>query len=130
MYPSVLRFTDHDPMLQATTRARRAVLQLACALLLFAQHMGIAHAVWHAAHNLPSQQQGLDRDRREAPAPAKASRLCALDAAFAQVLGGGPLACHSFSAEKPPAEASAHVPSAFLSLEAPAPRSRGPPSLL
>jgi hypothetical protein len=58
------------------------------------------------------------------------SRLCALDVAFAQVLGAGPLACHDFSAEKPAAETPAHALPAFAASDSLTPRSRGPPSLL
>lgn len=118
------------PTLRASNSFKRALLQLACALLLFAQHVGLAHAIWHAAQQLPAQQQRADERRSDRPISREVSRLCALDVAFAQVLGAGPLSCHDFSAEKPTAETPAHVPGAFAAYESLTPRSRGPPSLL
>jgi hypothetical protein len=105
------------------------LLRLVCALLLFSQHVGLVHAVVHAA-NHGSAQQGVEKRSDDAPAQGKLSRICALDAALSQVLGGAPLACHAFGVEKPAPVLSAGVPGTFVSLEAPAPRSRGPPSLL
>jgi hypothetical protein len=106
------------------------LLRLVCVLLLFSQHVGLVHAVAHAAHDGSVKQQGVEQRSDNAPAQGTLSRICALDAALAQVLGGAPSACHAFAAEKPSPELSAGVPCTFVSLEAPAPRSRGPPSLL
>lgn len=116
-------------MLRTSHGHARALLKLVCALLLFAQHVGLSHAIWHAARDLPAQHQRLEEARGEAPASREVSRICALDVAFAQVLGGGPLACHTFTAEKPPAHtATTHVQT-FVSFEKISPRSRGPPPL-
>jgi hypothetical protein len=57
-----------------------------CALLLFAQHTGLAHAVWHATQQLPAQQQ-REEDPPERPSSRQFSSLCALDAALGQVPG-------------------------------------------
>jgi hypothetical protein len=105
------------------------LLKLACALLLFAQHVGLSHAIWHAAQSVPAQQQRMAEERNDAPASREVSRICALDVAFAQVLGGAPLACHTFSTEKPPAHVTTRDTLAFVSIEKPSPRSRGPPAL-
>jgi hypothetical protein len=118
------------PTFRASSGVKRALLQLACAFLLFAQHMGLAHAIWHAAQQMPAQQQRADERRNDRPISREVSRLCALDVAFAQVLGAGPLAGHDFSAEKPTAETPVHALGAFATSETFTPRSRGPPSLL
>jgi hypothetical protein len=107
----------------------RALLKLVCALLLFAQQVGLSHAIWHAARDLPAQQQQIKEQRSDSPASREVSRICALDVAFAQVLGGGPLACYTFSAEKPAVHLTTHESHAFVSIEKPSPRSRGPPAL-
>ena len=118
---------------RAPNGAKRALLQLVCALLLFAQHMGLAHAIWHAAQQRPVHEQrysgAKDRDYN-GPVSRDVSSLCALDAVLGQVLGGAPLACPAFSAEKPLAQAPAHVPAACATADTLTPRSRGPPSRL
>jgi hypothetical protein len=106
----------------------RALLQLVCALLLLAQHVGLAHAVWHAAQGLPVHV-AADASG-EAPAPSEASKLCPLDAAFGQVLGAGPNACLEFHAISPAVQAPVHAVGSFATLHTPTPRSRGPPSPL
>jgi hypothetical protein len=114
---------------------KRALVQLVCALLLLAQHVGLAHAVWHAAQNLPAQGQPA-RTKAAQPAdtpartPSDVSKLCPLDAAFGQVLGAGPAACLQLHAEKSAAPAPLHASGSFATLDTPTPRSRGPPSPL
>jgi hypothetical protein len=103
---------------------KRALLTAACALLLLAQHVGLAHAVWHAFHKNPAQYEKPDGK----PA-STAATLCSFDAAIGQVLGGAPAAAYLFSAEPPSfdrIQAAVHVapPARFL-----APLSRGPPAL-
>lgn len=107
---------------------KRVLLQLACALLLFSQYEGLAHAVWHAAQQLPHEQQRVQQERPQKPAAPQAAKLCALDVAFAQVLGGGPTACHQLPIESAGSSAVAHDAAHFASLRSPTPRSRGPPS--
>lgn len=107
---------------------RRVLVRLACVLLLFAQHVGLTHAIWHAAQQTPSKQQRVDEERRDGPSSRDVSKLCVLDALFGQVLGGGPLACHHVPAQTQTAETPAHAQHAFATLEALTPRSRGPPS--
>jgi hypothetical protein len=102
-------------------------------MLLLAQHVGLAHAVWHAAQHLPAQGQPVHAKAAqpaEAPAQSEASKLCALDATFGQVLGAGPLACLQLRAEKPTSQAPQHASGSFATLDTPTPRSRGPPSPL
>jgi hypothetical protein len=117
-------------MSRAFDGSRRALLLLACALLLFAQHVGLAHAIWHAGQQLPSQQQRVEENRPDRPASREVSRLCTLDVAFAQVLGAGPLSCLHFTAAQPVVESRGHTASVFLARASLTPRSRGPPSLL
>lgn len=122
---------SHSPT-RAPNGTRRALLQLACALLLFAQHMGLAHAIWHAAQQRPVHEQrysaAADRDH-DSPVSRDVSSLCVLDAVLGQVLGGAALGCPAFSAEKPLAQAPAGAPVAYATSDALTPRSRGPPSL-
>ena len=116
---------------RSSTRLTRAALQALCALLLLAQHVGLAHAVWHAAEHLPAHEQPSHaHGEGERSSPAETSKLCALDAAFGQVLGAGPLSCLDFRTESPSAAAPAHAHGVHVSLSALTPRSRGPPSPL
>jgi hypothetical protein len=105
------------------------LLKLACALLLFAQHVGLSHAIWHAAQGAPAQQQRMNEQRNDAPASREVSRICALDVAFAQVLGGAPLAWHAFFTEKASPPLTTRATLAIVGIEKPSPRSRGPPAL-
>lgn len=129
---------DHDfPMhhfpLSVPNSAKRAAIQLVCALLLFAQHIGVTHAIWHAAQQRPLHEQGhgsaLDQDY-DSPESRDVSNQCALDALFGQVLGGAALAGSAFTAEKPLASVPAHAPAAYAASDTLTPRSRGPPALL
>lgn len=107
----------------------RALLKLVCALLLFAQHVGLSHAIWHASRDLPAQHHGLGEQQSHAPASPDAGKTCALDVAFAQVLGGGPLASHAVPGQSPDVHIATIRTYAFVSFEKPSPRSRGPPAL-
>jgi hypothetical protein len=103
---------------------KRALLLAACAFLLLAQHIGLAHAVWHALDKSPAPYQ--KQDSKPASSPGK---LCSFDAALGQVLGGLTATPYVFSAEPPPLERTQTVvrvapPARFL-----APLSRGPPAL-
>jgi len=110
------------------TAFTRAVLGLVCALLLFAQQIGLAHAVWHATQQVPQQQAA--GEKTDAPKLPHASKLCPLDAALGQVLGMAGPTCFSFAL--PQADAHKHACAALVSVsvDAPSPRSRGPPALL
>jgi hypothetical protein len=118
-------------MTQRPLHAKRALLQLACALLLFAQHLGLAHAVLHAYKHLPTQQQnGVKGERTHGPHAPKLSKLCAFDALFGQVLGAAP-PTSNFSSPRPALAATTeHVPCALIRVEFLAPLSRGPPAFL
>ena len=111
----------------------RAAIQLVCALLLFSQHIGLTHAIWHAAEHRPLHEQGYgsaeDHDHGN-PASRNGSNLCALDAVLGQVLGGAALAGSAFAAEKPLAHAPVHAPAAYATSDTLTPRSRGPPAPL
>jgi hypothetical protein len=109
----------------------RAALGFVCALLLFAQQVGLSHAVWHATQQLPQPIQAFqEAGSGNLPSLPHASKLCPLDAALGQVLGAGPIAGFTFDHSP----AVAHTPSCTAdhpaSLHALAPRSRGPPPLL
>ena len=118
-----------DNMLRRSEGLKRAWFVLVCGLLLFAQHVGLSHALWHAVRDLPAHEEHVHYGGTDSPVSGDLSRLCALDAAFAQSLGGGPLACHAFSAEKPSTEITTNQSYSFVSFERPSPRSRGPPAL-
>ncbi|HET7160374.1 MAG TPA: hypothetical protein VFI62_15350 [Burkholderiales bacterium] len=106
------------------------MLQLVCALLLFAQQMGLSHAIWHAAQQRPAHEQGAgsaQHDDHSSQGSRDASSLCELDAVLGQVLGGAALAYPPFSAEKPDAQAPLHALVVNLTTHTLTPRSRGPP---
>ena len=110
-----------------STTCTRALLGLACALLLFAQQVGLTHAVWHAAHNVPAHTAVADHDdRSELP---HASKLCPLDAALGQVLGAGPISGFTFDDVDRCASTTSSAARTATSLSVLTPRSRGPPAL-
>jgi hypothetical protein len=107
------------------------LLQLVCALLLFAQQLSLAHAVFHAYKHLPAHEQsGVQTDRPDRPHAPKLSKLCEFDAVFGQVLGGAPPTTHFLSLLGASTETAARVRCGFVAVGSLAPRSRGPPSLL
>jgi hypothetical protein len=119
------------PMTRRPLRAKRALLQLACALLLFAQHLGLAHAVLHAYKHLPRQQHNaVQGERTQGPHAPKLSKVCAFDALFGQVLGAAPPTPYFSSSRSALAQLVEHVPCAFVRIEFLAPLSRGPPAFL
>lgn len=101
---------------------------MVCALLLFAQQVGLWHSVWHAA-NAHAAQQVTDRAAGDTKSLPHGSKLCALDAALGQVIGGGAVSAFTFEL----ADAQAHALHSELSLPASVhaliARSRGPPAL-
>jgi hypothetical protein len=118
---------------RAPNEFKRALLPLVCALLLFAQQMGLSHAIWHATQQRPVHEQGTDSaqyDDDSSHSSRDASSLCGLDAMLGQVLGGAALAYPTFVAEKPDAHAPLHALVANLTTHTLTPRSRGPPSPL
>ena len=112
------------------TSFTRALLGIVCALLLFAQHVGLTHAVWHAAHDLPHHAAALDQSDGDASGLPHASKLCPLDALLGQVLGAGPVSAFAFDYSAGSASAPSCAAHAVASLCALSPRSRGPPPLL
>ena len=112
---------------RSPTAYARALLGIVCALLLLAQQVGLTHAVWHAAHASDTVEQS---GSGQAPALPHASKLCALDALLGQVLGAGPVSAFAFDHSAAAAEVPSCATHAVASLAAPAPRSRGPPTLL
>ena len=113
---------------RSPTACARALLGIVCALLLFAQQVGLAHSVWHAAHTLPSQQ-AADAATDDAPSLPHASKLCALDAALGQVLGAGAVSGFTFALRSPQAHALHSELFDPASVHALTARSRGPPAL-
>lgn len=108
-------------------RLRNALLGLTCALVLVAQHVGIAHAVWHAYQQLPVQESGIGGEDR--PFAPELTRLCAFDAALGQVLGCAPPPQNLFILSSAANVLAAAVPRARTPAESLSPRSRGPPAL-
>ena len=106
----------------------RALVRLVCVLLLFAQHAGLSHAVWHAAHELAG---GIEThsDAEHGSGSPEASTQCALDAALGQVLGAAPQAAPVFHLETADAHTAPTIAVFFAALHSPTPRSRGPPAL-
>lgn len=117
-------------MLQVTPGARRALLQLVCALLLFAQQIALTHAIWHVSHELPAPEQHVhDRDGGHSQ-DTEAANLCSFDAAFGQVLGGAPITTYVFLAHAAGGASALDPQRASATQRFLAPLSRGPPSFL
>ena len=108
-------------------RLRALLLGIACAVLL-AQHAGIAHAVWHAYQQLPAHEQSTGGE--ELPYAPEATRLCAFDAVFGQVLGCAPAPENRIAAAAVASAFATAAPHTRATPDTPAPRSRGPPAHL
>ena len=109
----------------------RAALGFVCALLLFAQQVGLSHAVWHATQQLPQHVTAFQQTGSGGvPALPHASKLCPLDAALGQVLGAGPVSGFTFTPTDAGPQSSVCARAPFASLHALSPRSRGPPALV
>jgi hypothetical protein len=112
-------------------RFARAALGIVCALLLFAQQVGLAHSLWHATQKIPQQAQALqETGGKDAPAFPHASRLCPLDAALGQVLGGAFTSAFTFDVAAADRHAPAYAARDSASPHPFPPRSRGPPLFL
>jgi len=111
-----------------TARARLSALLVA--LLLFAQHAAVTHAVWHARGELAGHgpdaaashaAHGPEEDSTQA-------QLCAFDAALVQVLGAAAGSGAQAPLADPGAERAA-APAAHYAHVATVPRkSRSPPA--
>ena len=108
-------------------------LYIACLVaLLFAQQVGLWHAVWHAG-----QESHASHDRDHVAAATHdheddthQAALCPLDKAFATVLAALDGSQHSTPLEPPPYVAPLAVTQADCCAPAPEPASRGPPCAL
>lgn len=102
----------------------RSIAAIACVWLLLAQHAGLAHAVWHALHGSPLQQQNVDG------APGTDSGVsCAFDAVLGQVLGGVASAPPPFFGEAVDGDVVHFSLRGAVLARFTAPLSRGPPAL-
>ena len=109
---------------------KRALLQLMCALMLFAQHVALAHSVLHAYKDRLAQQElGVQIDRSDRGHAPKLSKLCAFDAVLGQVLGCAIPSAHFFCSSEVGSESALLNPYCFHSSEFLAPHSRDPPPL-
>ena len=113
---------------RSASRSQRALLLLVCALLLFAQHVGLAHALQHAAH--PASDQQTLAHENDPSDSRELTTTCALDAVLAQVLGAGPISAYAFSCETPSTNTPRHAAPGVARFDTPTARSRGPPALL
>lgn len=89
-------------------------------LLLFAQQVGVTHAVWHAGEHAPAHQKDDASFQAE---------LCGLDGAFNQVLGGVQAAEVRHAIPLAVGGTVAHRDSTVVVPELHVPLSRGPPTL-
>jgi hypothetical protein len=104
------------------------MLAVVCALLLFAQQVGLWHSVWHAANPHAAQQVAAPASGDSKSLP-HASKLCALDAALGQILGGGAVSGFTFALTDAKHHALDGERSLPASLHALTARSRGPPAV-
>jgi len=107
-------------------KRRFFLLSLLSALLLFAQHVALTHAVWHQA-NPPAGSHAL-AERPAAPHDSRhASTLCDFDAMLGQLLAGGAVAAAACILTTPAAHAFGLDVRHLADLTPIQPRSRGPP---
>ena len=108
----------------------RGLIQVLCALVLFAQQAALTHLVWHAVGERSAQQIELAVHEHERTPAQKLAGLCAYDAAFGQVLGGAFATVPAAFADAAVAQDALHPHGAYTAADALTPRSRGPPVLL
>ncbi len=117
-------------MMSLKPSVAKGLIQLLCAFVLFAQQAALTHGVWHAAASQSAQQpHGGSYQNERTPAP-ELGALCVFDAAFGQVLGGGPATHQSAYAETTASQRALYHRRAYTAADALTPRSRGPPALL
>lgn len=116
-------------MMALPHRSARALILLLCAIVLFAQQAALTHVVWHAAAQSTHEGNAGASEPDRAPARELAS-LCAFDAAFAQVLGGGAHGSDPGFTQTAITQVVPYRSRGFVGFEAPTPRSRGPPLIL
>src|SRR5688500_7731387 len=105
----------------------RALSQWLCAFLLFAQQAALTHVVSHAsAAPAAHEQQESGKGGQNSDAPGLVG-LCAFDAAFGQVLSGGPATQHARCFGTAVAQSAVHCSRACTTADTVTPRSRGPP---
>jgi len=116
-------------MMPSRSSVNRGLIQVLCALVLFAQQAALTHLVWHAAAEHSAQGEVEARAHDQTPAP-KLAGLCTYDAAFGQVLGGAVAAVPAAAPAPAVTQAALHPHGAYTAADALTPRSRGPPVLL
>jgi hypothetical protein len=117
-------------MSKSPQRIRRALIGVLCAFVLLAQQAALTHVVWHAASGQSAQYDNDGAyERQRAPASDLAA-LCALDAAFGQILAGGPAISPSLFVCVRDSQRTADHSRGIAAADVLTPRSRGPPVLL
>jgi len=117
-------------MMSFTSSVTKGLIHVLCAFVLFAQQGALTHVVWHAAAGQSAQEHGAAvYEHERSPAP-ELTGLCVFDAAFGQVLGGGPASHQSAYAETTASQRALYHGRAYTAADALTPRSRGPPALL
>lgn len=105
----------------------RGLIHVLCAFVLFAQQAALTHVVWHVqGPSSAYDQKGVQQERDHSPTP-EAARLCAFDAAFGQVLSGGPAGHHVLVADGTGSLSALHRSRLHRAADALTVRSRGPP---
>jgi hypothetical protein len=127
--PTIRSSPRRSNPIAVVAKSRAYLLALLSALLLFAQHVALTHAVWHQA-NAPAGSHAL----AERPAPSHDSRhasaLCDFDAMLGQLLAGGAVASAACVLTSPAAHAFGLDVRHLADLTPIQPRSRGPPLAL
>ena len=117
-------------MMPSRSSVNRGLIQVLCALVLFAQQAALTHLVWHAAAERSAQQDQVVAHGHDRTPAQKLAGLCAYDAAFGQVLGGAFAAAPAALPDTAASQAVLHPQAVFTAADALTPRSRGPPVLL
>jgi hypothetical protein len=108
----------------------KGLIHVLCAFVLFAQQAALTHVVSHLPGTQPAHEQEIGQQGRDHSPASELASLCAFDAAFGQVLGGGPTTHHSVLSDTAVSQTALHRSRACTAADALTPRSRGPPPLL
>ena len=117
-------------MIPSAPIVTRRLIRVLCALMLFAQQAALTHVAAHLPVAHPAQEQQVAQEDRDTRPGSELARLCDFDAAFGQLLSGGPATHHAVFSDSAVSHAALHRSRAHTAADALTPRSRGPPVLL
>lgn len=129
MAPTIRSRRRRSNPIAIVAKRRVCLLSLLSALLLFAQHVALTHAIWHQS-NAKARSATLV-ERHSPPSESRqANPLCDFDAMLGQLLAGGAAASCAAVLAAEGTQPLISEASRLAALAPIQPRSRGPPLVL